>query len=91
MDKKNLEPGKRYRGYGFVNEFGEFQFVPEDTGSRAGREKCVLENDGLRVSETKKLLIIKMNIEKVSDKVELAKRIFVMFNRITKFINKYEI
>lgn len=91
MDKKNLEPGKRYRGYGFVNEYGEFQFVPEDTGSRAGREKCVMDNEGLRVTETKNLLIIKMNIEKVSDKAELARRVLAMFNRITKFINKYEI
>lgn len=91
MEKKNMEPGKKYRGYGFVNEFSEFQFIPEDTGSRAGREKCILDNEGLRISETKNLLVIKMNIEKDCDKAELAKRVLDKFNRVSKFINKYEI
>lgn len=86
-----MVPGVRYRGYGFINDFKEFQFVPEDTGSRAGREKCIYDREGLKINETKNLLVVKLNIEKADDKAKLISQVAAMFNNLTKFIQKYDI
>lgn len=91
MKKEQMQPGKRYKGYGFINEFKEFQFIPEDTGSRAGREKCILEREGLRITETKNLIIVKFNLEKQSDKTGYIREFSRLFNEFTNFVNKYEV
>lgn len=62
--KKNLEPGTRYRGWGWVNEYGEFEFSPEDTGARVGQVKVVTEGNKFKVSESKKFVLIHAKIDK---------------------------
>ena len=41
MNKMNLEPGVKYRGTGWINEYGEFQFQREKKGSKASNLKIV--------------------------------------------------
>ena len=36
-----MKPGVKYAGYGILNEFREFQFVPAQKGANQGRMKCV--------------------------------------------------
>ena len=45
--KEEMEPGKRYKGYAFINEYKQFCFEPEATGSQAGREQIVMSKDGV--------------------------------------------
>lgn len=89
--KEQMEPGKRYRGYGFINEFKEFCFEPELTGSRAGREKVICAREGIRVSETKKLIIVKFNIQKEDKKELYFKELARVYNEITKILQRYDI
>lgn len=62
--KKNLEPGQRYRGWGWINEFGEFEFSPEETGARVGQMKTVKVGDNYKVSESKKFILLHMKVTK---------------------------
>lgn len=62
--KGQLEVGKRYRGYGVLNEYGEFSFEPENTGSRAGVFKQVATRDGVRLAHTKDNILVYMKIRK---------------------------
>lgn len=89
--KEAMEPGKRYRGYGFINEFKEFCFEPEQTGAHEGREKSICVKDGVRVSETKNLIIVKFNIEKQEQKSLYFRLISQIFNTLTKIFQTYEI
>lgn len=84
-------PGKRYRGYGFINEFKEFCFEPEQTGAHEGREKSVCVRDGVRVSETKNLVIVKFNIEKQSEKTSYFGTLTRIYNVICKIFQEYDI
>ena len=86
-----MEVGKRYRGYGFINEYREFSFEPEATGSHAGREKCISSKDGIRVSATKNLVLVKFNIEKKENKLDYIKALTKIFNTISTIFNEYEI
>lgn len=89
--KETMIPGKRYRGYGFINEYKEFCFEPEDTGAHAGREKSICVKEGVRVSETKNLIIVKFNMEKEEKKVHYFQRLAKIYNIINNIITNYEI
>ena len=89
--KEQMIPGKRYRGYGFINEYKEFCFEPEQTGAHEGREKSVCVRNGVRVSQTQKLIIVKFNLEKQDDKSAYIKRLVQIYNTISTIINDYEI
>ena len=89
--KEQMIPGKRYRGYGFINEYKEFCFEPEQTGAHEGREKSVCVRDGVRVSATKNLVIVKFNLEKQEEKSAYIKRLVQIYNTISKIIRDYEI
>ena len=89
--KGTMEVGRRYRGYGFINEFKEFCFEPEQTGSKAGQIKEVCVRDNVRVSETKNLLMIKINIPKFKDKSQYIGELMKSFNICTKILREYDI
>ena len=83
-------PGKRYRGYGFINDYKEFCFEPERTGSHAGQIKEVVVRDGIRVSESKKLVIVKLNIDRQPDKLAYLKVLARMYNVLSDIFQEYE-
>ena len=89
--KETMIPGKRYKGYGFINEYKEFCFEPEDTGSRAGVIKQIAVREGVSLSETKTLLLIKIKVEKVATRLDLLKSVSNAYNTIVKLLKEYEI
>lgn len=64
INKLTLLPGAKVRGYGILNEFGEFNFIPEQTGVRAGQRKVVAETSDFSVAETKNSVCVHINIRK---------------------------
>lgn len=64
--KRNLPIGQKVRGYGLLNEYGEFDFIPEQTGSRKGQVTFVKETDSYTISVTKKKILVHMKLEKTN-------------------------
>ena len=89
VQKGAMEPGKKYRGYGFINEYKEFCFEPEETGKNEGRIKPIASRDGVTLSETRDNLIIHAKIEK-GDKVTLTRRVMELSNTLFSMIQKYD-
>ena len=83
-------PGKRYRGWGWVNDYKEFCFEAEKTGSNAGKIKEICVRDGVHVKESKRLIMFSFNIEK-STRPEHIKELARLFNTASKILNEYEI
>lgn len=83
---KNLVPGRKYRGYGLLNDFGEFEFVPEETGSREGRVKAVTQGKGFSVSMTSKSILVHINIERKGTQLT---RIKELMSKVSEVINKF--
>lgn len=91
LKKGAMIPGQRYRGYGFINEFQEFCFEPENKGAHAGRVKAIFTREGISVSETKNLIMIKFNLEKKGSKLEYLQELTRVYNYIFKFLQDYDI
>lgn len=84
-------PGKRYRGYGYINEYKEFIFEPENTGARAGAIKQICSRDGVSVAETKNYILIHIKMDKYPDLLKRLGALSKIFNNIINIFKDYEI
>lgn len=86
-----MQQGVKYRGYGFINEFNEFQFVPEQTGSRAQQRKLVKEEDGFSVYKSAKSIIIHIRVDRPDNRNTLVAKFLAVTNRIIQVMTNYDI
>lgn len=88
--KLDLEVGRKYRGYGLINEYGEFEFMPEETGSRKGVVKIVKEAEGYSIKTTEKLVIVHFSLEKKGKSMVMIKMLMDIFNKLINDFRTYE-
>lgn len=89
MKKVNLEPGVKYKGYAMLNEYGEIQFTPEQTGLNKGKYSIVKETDGYSIAVTKQFIIIRERIDKKNG-LPLIKDFMQTVNSIIQDLRTYE-
>ena len=89
--KIDLTPGVKYRGYGGINDFGEFEFVPEQTGSRKGQRRVMKMGNGYTVSETSNSILIHMNVQKNKDRFRVMREFLALSNTVLTILKDYEI
>lgn len=91
--KRDMVVGQKVRGYGLLNEFGEFDFIPEQTGSRKGKIKVVKEGEGFKVSSTTNTIqvLISLEKEKSNEKMELMSKFMNKVNNILLILKDYDI
>lgn len=87
--KQELPVGQKVKGYGLLNEYGEFDFIPENTGSRAGRTKLVKQGENYTISTTNKVIMVHLRLEKKKG-IELLQGLMAMWNEIFNVIRNYE-
>lgn len=88
--KQEFKPGVKYKGYGLINEFGEFDFIPEQTGSRQGQQKIVRQGDDYTVSTTNKSVIIHMRMDKEGTMLDRLKRYSDLTTQILSIVRDYD-
>lgn len=64
MEKLTLEQGRKYRGWAWLNEYGQIQFTPQQKGTKPGNFKLVLEHEDFSLYESKKLFKVTMKFPK---------------------------
>lgn len=85
MEKITLEPGRKYKGTFWVNEYGEIQVRPEQKGTRPGNLKLVHENDTTKLYESNKLFKLTMTFQKE----ETAQAVIDRFGRANLTLLNY--
>lgn len=90
MKKIDMPIGQKVRGYGLLNEYGEFDFIPEQTGIRQGQTKLIKGNDEYTLSETKKMVIVHIRLSKGDSKLDLLKEYLRIFNIVLEDLREYE-
>ena len=88
--KIDLEPGKKYPGYGIVNEYGEFEFIPEQTGSRKGKTLQIKETKDYILSTTKTKILIHIRMEKMKG-IKAVQELLRIMNELLTDLRNYEI
>lgn len=89
MKKVEMPVGTKVRGYGLLNEYGEFEFTPEQTGIRQGETKLIHGNEDYTLTETKKLIVIHFRVAK-GDRMSILKKFTQLINLVFLDLQKYE-
>lgn len=87
MKKLNLVPGKKYKGYAVLNEYGEINFTPAQVGSKPDQKKIVVERDEYTIYETKNYVISSLRL---SRDLPLLKKISTLLQIIDSLIADFK-
>lgn len=82
--------GVKVKGYGLLNEYGEFDFIPEQTGSRRGQLKVLKETATYTISVTKEKVIVHQRIKK-GKKINMINDFLNTENSILLDLKDYDI
>lgn len=88
--KLDFPVGQKIRGYGLLNEFGEFDFIPEQTGSRRGVTKVIKEGHMFVVSCTKKKVLVHMSLPRRRG-IENVPQFLTVVDDILNVFREYDI
>lgn len=69
-----LTPGRKYRGSGWVNEYGEVHFRPQQTGTKPTNLHLVLEHETFSIYESKEIFKVMVKFDKVNFSLASATR-----------------
>lgn len=73
---ESMKVGVKYSGYGIINAFREFQFIPTQKGANEGRMTLVKQGVGWSVHSTRDNIVVHIKLPR-KDKV---------LERITEFL-----
>lgn len=85
-----MEVGVKYRGWATLNDYGQIQFTPEQTGVHAGQKKLVTEGRGFSVYKTTKKVVIHMSVDREKSTMSLVMKFLNLFNEISMLLKNYE-
>lgn len=91
LKEQELVPGKRYKGYGWVNSYMEMFFRPQAEGSHAGQIKKVAETDRCKLSLSKKYVLLNIRIPRGTGRTYYFRQIMSIVDEMLEFINKYNL
>lgn len=86
----DLQPGVKYPGYGILNEFGEFQFIPQETGSRKELKKCLVEENEYTVYYTKNKIILHCTMPRTLSRNERIRKVLNLLDNFIKVLQNYD-
>lgn len=89
MQELQLEPGRRYRGSFWVNDYGELHVRPEQKGSKPGNMKIVLETEMFSLCESKNFFKVTVKFDKPKLTVLNMTNVFMfIITQISQYIKK---
>lgn len=87
--RKDIQVGVKYSGYGVLNEFGEWTFIPSQVGSRKGRKKFVCGDNDYTIYTTNKKVIVHMTFSR-NERLALLKEFLKIIDRLLAAFKSYD-
>ena len=87
--RRDIQVGVKYSGYGVLNEFGEWTFIPSQVGSRKGRKKFVCGDNDYTVYTTNKKVLIHVSLDR-DERFALVKGFLRIIDRLLTAFKDYD-
>ena len=81
--------GQKYAGYGVLNEYGEWTFIPSQVGSRQGQKKFVVGGNEYTSYSTKKKVIVHLTLDR-GEKMSILKKLASLVEIIMLHFKDYD-
>lgn len=85
----NVEVGVKYSGYGVLNEFGEWSFVPSQVGSRKGRKRFVCGDNDYTIYTTKKKVLVHISFDR-GERMAILQSFLKITDRLLTAFKNYD-
>ena len=89
--KRDMPVGQKVRGYGLLNEYGEFEFFPEQTGTRPTQMKLLYESEDLVLHRCKKCLRATIYLPIENNTLRMTHVLSRIVNNIIIYLRDHEI
>lgn len=91
MQKRIIEPGKKYRGSGCLNEYGQWTFTPDGIGTKPDNMKVIKENraENFSLYESRRLYVIKIYGPKQLPFFGRVEAMVLAFGKAIKALRQY--
>lgn len=86
-----MVPGKKYKGDGWINEYGQTFFEAHQKENRETNMKLVTDKGAFSLYESKNFLKIAVKIKKGTDKIEMIRNFMSAFQGAVGELRKYEL
>lgn len=87
MQKQTLQVGRKYRGSGWVNEYGELHFRPEQKGTKPTNLHLVQEHENYSLYESDHIFKVVIKFEKRSfDVRQASSKMFFIVSQILTYL-----
>lgn len=90
MKKITLQPGKRYKGYAVLNEYGEINFTPAQTGSKPDLKKIVKEADDYTIYETKNYILATIKMPRTLKFMQRVSTLMAISSKLVQDFKQYD-
>lgn len=87
--KFDFPQGTKVRGYGLLNEYGEFDFIPEQTGARQGQLRVIKETADYTITSSKKKINVNIHLKRQNG-LPLMKDFMSKVNNILTDLQTYD-
>ena len=87
--KMIMEPGKRYRGWGFINEYGEVHFEASQKDDNPRRMRLVHTSEHCSIYESGENFRVAFKIRKNNDRMQMVRDFMAKIQLATVSIIKY--
>lgn len=88
--KMKLQEGVKYKGVGWINEYGQTFFEAYQKGQKPNNMKLVKETEVFSLYESGNFLKIAVKIEKKTDKFEMIRTFMKAFQDACVELKKYD-
>lgn len=86
-----MQPGVKYQGYGIINAFREFQFIPTQKGANEGRMKIVKQGENWSVHSTRDNIIIHLKIPRMAKPIERITEFLKVQQQVMDILKEYDL
>lgn len=87
--KIKMEVGKRYKGYGLINEYGEYMFEPCQVESNPRNMHILKMLDGITVYESDRLFKVSIKIPKGLTLTQMVQELGAALATAAGILRKY--
>lgn len=87
--RMDVQVGVKYSGYGVLNEFGEWTFIPSQVGSRKGRKKFVCGDNDYTIYTTNKKVLVHISFER-GERMEILQSFLRITDRLLTAFKNYD-
>lgn len=89
--QETMKVGQKYAGYGVLNAFREFIFIPSQKGANEGRMKVVRQGEGWSVHSTRENIVIHIKFPRKEKALDRVSEFLRLQQQVLEVLKEYDL